>query len=120
MEKYKGFILYPTYRVRDDKAYIYLIGKLDSGKTFCTISEFRPYFFIKKKDLVKAKGIAMFAEEDVSLLTMKQEPVVKISVSVPQEVPGIRKLFENASIPCYEADIRFSYRFMIDPFCKGL
>jgi len=119
MEKYKGFILYPTYRVRDDKAYIYLIGKLDSGKTFCTISEFRPYFFIKKKDLVKAKGIAMFAEEDVSLLTMKQEPVVKISVSVPQEVPGIRKLFENASIPCYEADIRFSYRFMIDHLLQG-
>ena len=46
----KGFIIYPTYRIINDKSYIALFGRLDNGESFLTLNEFNPYFFIKKKD----------------------------------------------------------------------
>ncbi|KHO52247.1 MAG: DNA polymerase II, partial [archaeon GW2011_AR17] len=40
--------------------------------------------------------------------------VVKIVVDLPSDVVALRKMFEPEGIQCYEADIQFSRRFLID------
>jgi hypothetical protein len=44
----KAFLIYPTYRIIDEKAYVYLFGRLENGESFLTINEFKPYFFIRQ------------------------------------------------------------------------
>lgn len=46
-------------------------------------------------------------------------PVWKVTLNIPREVGDARKLLQNHNIPCYEADIRFAYRFLIDFDIKG-
>ncbi|MFH1440378.1 MAG: DNA polymerase II [Candidatus Woesearchaeota archaeon] len=140
--KMKAFIVYPTYRIIDNKAYVYLFGKLDNGESFLTINLFRPYFWIKKDDMEKAKKIideadflteygksVEFCERNINgkvgytkikARNFDDEPVVKIILDVPGDVPQIRKQLENENIVCYEADVRFVYRFMIDNGIKGI
>ncbi|MFH1071965.1 MAG: DNA polymerase II [Nanoarchaeota archaeon] len=124
----KGFIVYPTYRIVQDetsgkeKALVYLFGRLENGESFLTISTFRPYFFIKKSDLKTAKEIKhapSFAVEENGFRNFKSEEVVKILLDTPKQVPDLRGLFENKKILCYEADIRFPYRFMMDKEVLG-
>ena len=53
----KGFIVYPTYRIIDGKAHVYLFGRLENGESFLTISKFRPYFYIREKDRKKLEKL---------------------------------------------------------------
>lgn len=115
----KGFVVYPTYRIHDDKAYVYLFGKLENGESFLTISYFRPYFYIKKKDVKKALKLQKFDYEEVKLKNFSREDVVKVILDIPKNVPELRKKLEKEEIECYEADIRFAYRFMMDNNVKG-
>ena len=62
-----GFIVYPTYRIVDDeseegkakrrkKALVYLFGRLENGESFLTITQFKPYFYIKDIKLPEKKN----------------------------------------------------------------
>jgi len=114
MTKTKGFIVYHTYRVIDGKAYVYLYGKLENGESFLTINEFKPYFFIKKSDEKKAKKHIGFRIEDSDYKDFKKEKLVKVVLTNPKEVPALRRLLQNDGVACYESDIRFVVRFLID------
>ncbi len=116
----KGFVVYPTYRIIENKAYVYLFGRLENGESFLTINLFKPYFWIKRIDLQKAKTLTKFESEELLFKNFQGEEVVKIILNIPKEVPEIRKLFTENNIACYEADIRFPYRFMIDKEIKGI
>ncbi|MBN1645851.1 DNA polymerase II [Candidatus Woesearchaeota archaeon] len=117
----RGFIIYPTYRIIDGKAHVYLFGRLENGESFLTINQAKPYFYIRKTDLNAAKGIIgvpQFKVDKISgLRNFDGEPIVKIVLDIPKQVPELRKAFEEHKIVCYEADVRFAYRFMMD---KGL
>ena len=121
----KGFIVYPTYRIKEGKAQVLLFGRLESGESFVTINDFRPYFWIKTKDKKKAEKI--LKEINAENIELKEtdyknfddEPVTKVTLAVPREVPELKKVFHESNITCYEADIRFSYRYMIDKEIKG-
>ncbi|MFC2134633.1 DNA polymerase II [Bacteroidota bacterium] len=115
----KGFVVYPTYRIENDKAFVHLFGRLENGESFLAVNEYKPYFYIKKSDLKKAEKIVKFDAEKVSLKNFSNEDVVKIITNIPKNVPEFRKKFEDKEIECYEADIRFSYRFMMDKNIKG-
>ncbi len=115
----KGFIIYPTYRIIEGKAYIYLFGRLENNQSFLTINEFKPYFFIRTKDLKKAQDLEKFGFEKTDLTNFKKEPVTKIILNIPPEVPKLRDIFEKQDIMCYEADIKFAYRFLIDKKIQG-
>ena len=109
----KGFIVHPTYEVKEGRAFIHLFGRLQNDESFMTVNEFKPYFFIRKSDLNQALGIERFDYEATRLKNFEGEVVAKIVLNVPAQVKPLRnKLLEN-TIPCYEADIRFAYRFMI-------
>ena len=115
----EGFIVYPTYRVEKGKSFVYLFGRLKDGRSFCSKNEYRAYFYIKKSDLKKALGIKVFEYEKEGMKTFKNEEVVKVFTDLPGDVPEYRKLFEENNIDCYEADIRFAYRYLMDNNIKG-
>jgi DNA polymerase II len=114
-----GFIIHPVYRIRDGKAFVYLYGRLESGESFVTVNEFQPYFFIRKSDLEKALSLGKFINEETGLKNFHEEDVVKIVLTVPSEVKPLREKLVKAGVTCYEADIRFEYRFMIDHGLQG-
>ncbi len=115
----KGFIVYPTYKIENNKAYVYLFGRLESGESFLTINYLRPYFYIREDDLEKSKKLAKFDSEKTDFTNFSKEKVAKIILDIPKIVPEIKKLFADSGIVCYEADIRFAYRFLIDKDLKG-
>ncbi len=118
----KGFMVYPTYRIEDNKALVYLFGRLENGESFLTINEFKPYFYIKKEDAKKLKKIDIdvnYAVEDSKFKNFSEQRVSKVILNIPKDVPRLRKAFEDEDIECYEADIRFVYRFLIDNNIKG-
>ena len=117
----KGFILYPTYEVKDKMAYVHLFGRLENGEPFLTINHMRPYFLIKKSDLKRAEKQASirFQQEGTELRDFKNNELVKVSVDTPKDVPVLRRDFQDADITCYEADVKYPYRFMIDNDLRG-
>ncbi len=133
--KANGYIIYPTYRLidKDDdgkknkKPYVYLFGRLENGDSFLTINSFQPYFYIKSKDYKehKDKLIKFFKSynadvEESDFIDFNDDNVVKVITEVPADVPKMRKTLEDEyGIGCYEADIRFYQRFLIDHDIKG-
>ncbi|MBR9699824.1 DNA polymerase II [Candidatus Woesearchaeota archaeon] len=121
----KGFIVYPTYRVDGSKAQVMLFGRLENGESFVTISDFRPYFWVKKtdaskaQDLIKSLDLKNIEVDDSDFHNFNDEPVSRVTLTVPKEVPELKKIFLDNHITCFEADIRFSYRFMIDHKIKA-
>ncbi|NOZ80338.1 MAG: DNA polymerase II [DPANN group archaeon] len=115
----KGFVVYPTYKIENNEARVYLFGRLEDGKSFLVKRSFRPYFFIPAKDLEKAKSLGTFSSEATTLQNLDRQQVVKIVLSIPKDVPELRKRFADEGIPSYEADIRFAYRFLLDHDIKG-
>jgi DNA polymerase II len=115
----KGFITYSTYRITDNKPYIHLFGRLENGDSFQTISEFKPFFYIKTIDLEKAKEITELRTKETNLIDFKKNPVVKIIVELPGEVALIRQKLEDQKIECYEADVKFTNRFLIEHNIKS-
>lgn len=128
----KGFVVYPTYRIIENKAYVYLFGRMENGESFLTINYCRPYFYIKAEDQKKAEHFLEKNKADAEIAAMDtqfektklknfdDETVVKVILTIPKQVPVLRKHFEELKIVCYEADIRFAQRFLMDHDVKGL
>jgi DNA polymerase-2 len=118
----KGFIVYPDYTVEGGKAYVQLYGRLENGESFVTINSFRPYFYVRESDvprLKKLKTDVKYEVEETKLKSFGEEPVARVVLDNPKEVPNLRRLFEENRVGCLEADIRFVYRFMMDKGIKG-
>lgn len=118
-QEHEGFIIYPTYRVEDNKSYVYLFGRLKNGQSFCTKNYYEPFFYINGSDLTKAMKLGTFKSEPTDLKSFKEEPLIKIILKIPKQVPDLRKSFEENGIDCFEADVRFAYRFMMENNLKG-
>ncbi|MFH0752104.1 MAG: DNA polymerase II [archaeon] len=115
----KGFIVYSTYRTINDRAYVNLFGRLENGESFATLNYFRPYFYIKETDLKKAQKIENFEFERTEMTNFEGEKVVKILLDIPKEVKTLRDDLLDEGIVCYEADILFPQRFLLDHDIKG-
>jgi DNA polymerase II len=126
MQKHKAFIVYSTYRIDEpgENARIHIFGRLENDKSFEAVFDVKPYFFIKKVDKDDAKAIIEDSElnaefEEVKLKNLYDEDVTKIITNIPKDVSELRKLLEKNNIPCYEADVRFTQRFLMDNNIKG-
>jgi DNA polymerase-2 len=115
----KGLIIHPTYRTGNGKSLVHLYGRLENGESFLTINEFRPYFYIKKSDLNAALDIEPLEFKETDFVTFAKENVVKIFTQYPSDVADLRRKLQEKDIVCYEADIRFAYRFLIDSNIRG-
>src|SRR5690606_2174548 len=51
--------------------------------------------------------------------TFAGEPVSRIEVATPSDVPPIRDRIQGAGIETFEADVRFAIRYLIDRGIKG-
>ena len=114
-----GFIIYPTYRIINDKSKVYLFGRLDNGESFLTINDYNPYFFIKKSDVKKGSSLVKFQEESVSMKDFDSIDVTKIIFDTPKDLQSAKSTLEQDNIVCYESDIRYVMKFLMDNMILG-
>ena len=115
----KGYIIYQTYRIINEKAHVCLFGRLENGESFLTVNYYKPYFFIKQDDLETSLKIEDFEHEETEFMNFKNERLVKMLINLPQEIPKIRHSLEENGIETFESDIRFTTRFLIDKGIKS-
>jgi len=110
----KGFIITSHYEVVDETPHIHLYGRLDTNESFEAIVKAQPYFFIKEQDKTNALKLISLETKTTTLQTLQHKQVVRINTLTPKQIPELRKLLEDNNIPCFEADIRFTQRYLID------
>jgi DNA polymerase-2 len=117
----RGFVLTPTYRVRDGIPIVQLYGVLESGEPcLLTDDRTRPHFFVRAADrTATARAAPGLRLAETSLQTFAGEPVLCATVDLPGEVPALRSRLEGAGVGCLEADVRFAYRYLIDRGIRG-
>jgi DNA polymerase-2 len=111
----RGLILQPSYRIRRERAVIQLHGRLESGPPFVVEDDrFRPYFFVRTQHVELLPRHDGMTIEPTELHDFSGEPVSRIEVALPSEVPPLRDKLADRGIAALEADIRFPYRYLID------
>lgn len=117
--KIDGFIVDIQYHVTPEGAVIHIYGRTKTGKTYEARTPFKPYFYIEKEDVSYAEEIAEFDHEETTKTTFEEKALIKINLRIPQNVASLRDTFQKNGINCYEADIPFTSRFLIDKKIQG-
>jgi DNA polymerase-2 len=110
----RGFILQPTYRVVNGTPEVHLYGTREDGESFLVVDDrVRPYFFVPAARAadVRALGVTVTSTELRSLDGLEG---ARVETAVPADVPPLRQRLAAAGITCFEADLRFAYRYLID------
>jgi DNA polymerase-2 len=117
----RGFVLTPTYRVRNGVPEVHIYGVLETGEPCLIVDDrVRPYFFIRAADHdVAAPLLAGLRVDDPMCTTFAGEPVLRVTAALPGDVPVVRQHLESAGVVCLEADVRFAYRYLIDRGIRG-
>lgn len=93
---------------------------LDDGQPFL-VRDRRPvpHFFVEasQASLAAAAGAAPLAE--AGRVTLAGEPLRRVEVTLPADVPPLRERLERRGVRCHEADIRFALRPLIDLGIRG-
>ncbi len=123
MPVFDAFVVDPSYVVekREDgsvEAVVLLWSRLSDGRSALVRKPFKPYFFVKKSDKERVSSLSLdvsFSLEECGFKEMiDREPVLRVVLDNPRDVPVLRKSFESEGVSCFEADIRFAYRAMMD------
>lgn len=114
-----AFIIYSTYEAGEDGAKLHIFGKQEDGRAFLAIVPYRPYFYIKASDLPLARGFLELESEETDFVDFNGNKLARIYAQSPKDVPAMRQLLEDNDIKCYEADIPFVSRFLIDKDIRG-
>jgi DNA polymerase II len=117
----RGFILTPTYRIVRGRPEVHLHAVLESGEPALLVDDrLAPYFFVRARDAETAASRLPEARiSPTALTTFAGEPVARVEVRVPTDVPPARRRLDQAGVECFEADIRFAYRYLIDRGLHG-
>jgi DNA polymerase-2 len=99
---------------------VHVWGKLEDGQTFL-IRDSRPvpHFYIEAEDADRAAqhGITALVETDFVSMTGKE--LVRVDVRTPPDTVPARDRLQGAGIACYEADVRYGIRYLIDEGIRG-
>jgi DNA polymerase elongation subunit (family B) len=123
--KARGFILQASYRVsnRPDGErvpVIHIYGRLDDGGTFLVRDDRqRPHFYVRAADAQRARTLRVPQPHPIDSRTFAGEPVARIEVDVPSDVPALRDRLHAAGVDTFEADLRFAVRYLIERGIKG-
>jgi DNA polymerase II len=116
----RGFILQPSYRVEGERPVVHLYGRLEDGRTFLVRDNRQvPHFYVRAADAERARAMRAKPLAPTGCVTLEGEPVVRVEVATPADAPPLRQRLIQSAIPCYEADVRFAMRFLIDRKIKG-
>jgi len=126
-------ILDVDYFLNGNRPVIRVFGKTEDGKAICGLVEgFKPYFYtdltpeiLDKVEDLKENG--MYSIEKYE--TVEKKPAIgfvegtkkflKITLTNPQDVRNLRGELGRMG-KCYEAEVLFKYRFMIDHELRGM
>jgi DNA polymerase-2 len=116
-----GFVLTPTYRMVAGQPQVHLYAVLESGEPALIVdARVRPYCFVRAADVERARAVLGAARPaDTPLLTFAAEPVVRVDLATPADMPNVRRRLAELGVPTYEADVRFAYRYLIDRGIRG-
>src|SRR5262249_32113831 len=78
-----------------------------------------PHFYVRAADAERARPMRAKPLSPTDRLTLEGEPVVRVEVATPADAPRLRQRLIQSGIPCYEADVRFAMRFLIDRGIRG-
>ncbi len=113
-QTFRGFVLQPTYRILNDRPVVHIFGKLDDGNTFLIRdNRQRPSFWIRESDARNARELGADLEPS-SRRSTQGEALVRVEVNLPAEAPSMRRRLSGSGIQCFEADVRFAMRYLID------
>src|SRR5262245_60534663 len=116
----RGFILHPTYRLEASRPVVHLFGRLEDGRSFLVRDRsLAPYFFVRAQDAEAARSHGTVRQSATRLTSMRGEPLVRLEVDSPEQVPPIRDALARAGVVVLEADVRFAMRHLIDHGIKG-
>jgi len=125
VNKTRGFILQASYRVanRPDGArvpVIHIYGRLADGGTFLVRDDRQlPHFYVRAVDAQRAHAMRVPEGRAIDYRTFAGEPVARIEVDVPSDVPALRDRLHAAGIDTFEADVRFAVRYLIERGIQG-
>ncbi|MFN7953930.1 MAG: DNA polymerase II [bacterium] len=113
-----AFLLQSTYRIESGRAVVQLWGRLDDGRTFLVRDTRQvPHFWIPASDAPRALALGARIEparSEAGRASAEGDPVVRVVVELPSQVPPLRSKLVAAGIRCFEADVRFALRPLID------
>jgi DNA polymerase-2 len=120
MAAVRGFVLQPTYRIESGRPVVQLFGKLETGGAFLVRDDRQvPHFFVGEADAERARRAGATVDAGDRREDLRGVPVVRVDFAVPQDAPPLRDKLTAAGIRCYEADVRFAYRYLIDRGIRG-
>ena len=121
----RGFILQASYRVMSGEdgrraPVVQLYGRLENGQSFLVRDDRqRPHFYIRATDAARAAQLRAGRQSPADRRTFGGDPVVRIDVDVPSDVPPLRDRLHDGGIETFEADVRFATRYLIERGIKG-
>jgi len=117
----RGFILTPTYRIARGLPEVHLHAVLEDGEPALVVDDrVVPYFFVRAADCDPVRRLIRGARlSDTALTTYAGEPVARVELVLPGDVPAVRNRLAEAGVDCLEADVRFAYRYLIDRGIRG-
>jgi DNA polymerase-2 len=117
----RGFILQQTYRIESGRPVVLIYGTLESGRPFLLRdTRQQPGFWVLAEDGPRAASMgARIVRESPPRTTLRGEPASAVVVRRPQDTVPLRDRLVSAGIPCFEADVRFAYRYLIDRGIRG-
>ncbi|AUX45304.1 DNA polymerase II [Sorangium cellulosum] len=116
----RGFILTPTTRIVAGCPEVHLHAVMEDGEPALVIEDrFRPYFFVRARDEDAARRVAGGRVAAEALTTLDGEPVLRVDAALPRDVASLRERLGDTGVECFEADVRFAYRFLIDRGIRG-
>ena len=111
----KGFLVYSTYDLIEEKTIVKLFGRLENGQSFASVHDLEAYFFIRKSDLKKAQPLLKkFKFQETKLKTFQDQEVIKISSTNYLELNKLSSAIHKLEIDTFEADIKPNIRFLYD------
>lgn len=106
-----GRIFQSTVRVEDDVLQTMMYGRtIDGRRIELAVEGVEPYFFVPDIPRNRNRRKRQIVREEVDGITIDDQPLRKIVVRYPNQVPQIRGDYKDT----YEADVRFIDRVRID------
>ena len=116
----RGFILQPTYRIESGRAVVHLFGKLETGESFLVRDgRLVPHFWVRAADGERAGALVAEPLAESDRVTFAGEPVLRVDVPTPPDTPPLRDRLQRSGVQCFEADVRFAMRYLIDKGIRG-
>jgi DNA polymerase-2 len=116
----RGFILQPTYRIESGRPVVHLFGKLETGESFLVRDgRLVPHFWVRAADGERAGALVAEPLAPSDRVNFAGEPVLRVEVSTPPDTPPLRDRLQRSGVRCYEADVRFAMRYLIDKGIRG-